>query len=226
MDSGPRKRRPVLVLLLAFDKSFPAKDAKNTKRMFFWCFSCISRANKLESSHTKGDKRMKIRYLFLVFIISVAATITPAQRRTVTNSDLERYRQERVRAEDELRQEYARNGTSYDEVVRRNRESQKEMIELAAKLRAERLERERIEVEEETAARTAEAYRRVSAAVYFQEPDDWNGGWFGGYGFGSGRHGRFGSRQFQQQGYFAGGQFWPTGPATRPQPLFRVGPRR
>jgi hypothetical protein len=167
---------------------------------------------------------MNTRYLLLVLLILAAAIAASAQR-TVTNADLERYRTERVRAEDDLRKEYERKGVSYDEVVHRNKESQKEMIELSAKLRAERLAHERLEAERAAAAWAAEA-NRAAAAVYYQEPDYWNGGWFSTYGFGTRRHGRFGARQFQQRGYFAGGQFWPTGPSTPPRPMIRVGPRR
>jgi hypothetical protein len=168
---------------------------------------------------------MFVRTAFLVFAVGGSCLSALAQR-TVTNADLAKYCDQRVRAEDELRQEYARQGISYDEVMRRNKESQKQMIDLSSKLRAERLENERIAAELAAAAWNAEANRRAAAAIYLQEPDYWHGGWINGYGFGGGRRGRFGSRRFQQQGYFAGGQFWPTGPATRPQPMMRVGPRR
>ena len=50
---------------------------------------------------------MKIRVLFLVFIIITAAGAVFAQSKTVTNDDLSKYKQERVKAEAELRNNYA-----------------------------------------------------------------------------------------------------------------------
>ena len=166
---------------------------------------------------------MNTRSLLLVFMVLGCAASGLGQK-TVTNSDLERYRNERTRAEEQLRQELARKGTSYEEVMRRNKESQKETIELSAKLKAERLEQERIDAERDAAARAAYNYR-VSGERFDDGQVYWDGAWFNTNVLGT-RRARFGARPFARpQGYFAGGQFWPTGPATRPQPLFRIGRR-
>ena len=169
---------------------------------------------------------MKIRSLGLVFMFLAAAIAVSAQKRTVTNADLERYKAERTRGEEALQQEYARKGISPEEVARRNKESQKEMIELSAKLQAQRLEAERLDAQR-LAAEQAAAVNRQSAngQYYYQEPYYWGGTWYGG-GFVGGRRGRFGRVPYQQQGYYAGGQFWPTGHSTPPQPAFNVPGRR
>jgi hypothetical protein len=163
---------------------------------------------------------MNTRSLLLVLIVLAGGSIAFGQK-TVTNADLERYRSERTRAEEQLRQEFARKGTSYEEVMRRNKQSQQEMIELSAKLTAERLEQERVDAEREAAVRVVQAFRGTLNA--FNEPYG-SGGWFSGFRYRGGGRIRYGARPVRpQQGYFAGGQFWPTGPATRPQPLFSVG---
>jgi len=170
---------------------------------------------------------MKIRILGLVFMFLAAVITVSAQKKAVTNADLERYKAERIKAEDDLRQEYARKGISPEEVARRNKESQKEMIELSTKLRADRLEAERLDAERLAAEQAAAANRQAAAAQYsYQDPYYWGGG-YGGYGYGygtgvRGRRGRFGRLPYLQQGYYAGGQFWPTSPATPPRPAFNV----
>jgi len=78
---------------------------------------------------------MKIRSLFLVFIFVASAMLVSAQRRTVTNADLERYRHDRVQAQADLRENYDRLGfPPPDEIARRNEKSRREMLELSAKL--------------------------------------------------------------------------------------------
>ena len=165
---------------------------------------------------------MKIRSLGLVFMFLAAALPVAAQKKTVTNADLERYKAERTKSEDALRDEYARKGISPEEVARRNKKSQEEMIALSAKLRAERLETEKLDAQRLAAEQSAAANRRAAASqYYYEEPYFWNGAWYGG-GFVNGRRGRFGRVPYQQPGYFAGGQFWPTAPSTPPRPAFSV----
>lgn len=166
-----------------------------------------------------------IRRLFFVFcLVSLSAVIGFAQaRRTVTNSDLERYRQQRVTAERELREEYTRLGfPSPDEILRRDLESQQQLIELSSRLKQERLERERVELERERAMQPmimpfpGAGYGNTLQPGELFWPTVWG---TGGRGFGHGR------RVQQQQGYFAGGQFWPTGPRTQVRPLIVPAPR-
>src|SRR5437667_6853686 len=109
---------------------------------------------------------MKIRYLLLGFILLAAGINVAAQRKTVTNSDLERYRQQRVQADTDLRENYARLGFAAPEVrERQNAESQKKLLQLSARLRAERLEQERRDAEAQRAMWLAEAARRRALAA-------------------------------------------------------------
>jgi hypothetical protein len=81
---------------------------------------------------------MKRNLLFFVVFLSVAAGSVIAQTRTVTNADLEKFRQERLKAEKDYRENYARLGfPSPEELQRRSEQSSKETSELAAKFRAE-----------------------------------------------------------------------------------------
>lgn len=164
---------------------------------------------------------MKKRCLFLVFIILAAVTGAAAQAKTITNADLTKYQQERINAEAEYRENYARLGfPSPEELERRREQSRIETEQLSAKLRAERLMSERIEAEQRTNERLAAAYYRSLQAE--REPQYSAPLYFWSYG----RRLRFPTRQhYVQPGYFAGGQFWPTGPRTRPQPMW-VRPRR
>ncbi|MBK8303608.1 MAG: hypothetical protein IPK98_09500 [Chloracidobacterium sp.] len=164
---------------------------------------------------------MKIRVLFLVFIIITATGAAFAQSKTVTNDDLSKYKQERVKAEAELRNNYVKLGfPSPEERERRNAESAKESVELSARLRNERLERERIEAQN---AATAQ-YNAVLLRAKQQQsaPEYYTPSYFGGFYYGGRRPRPTGRVGYQQPGYFAGGQFWPTGPATKPRPLFKV----
>ncbi|MEQ1923222.1 MAG: hypothetical protein ABL952_12010 [Pyrinomonadaceae bacterium] len=164
---------------------------------------------------------MKIRVLFLVFIIITATGAAFAQSKTVTNDDLSKYKQERVKAEAELRNNYAKLGfPSPEERARRDAESVKETVELSARLRNERLERERIDAQNAANAQYSAALLR---AIQPQNTvEHYSPSYFGGYYNGWWRPRPIGRVGYQQPGYFAGGQFWPTGPATKPRPLFKV----
>jgi hypothetical protein len=121
------------------------------------------------------------------------------------------YKQERLKNEREYRENYARLGMpSPEEIDRRKDESAKRMAELSDKLRAEELERERIAAEILISSRRA--YSNDGAAFLDGALDDSI--------YSSGRFHRMRRRlPFSQPGYFAGGQFWPTGGATRAQPI-------
>lgn len=163
------------------------------------------------------------KLLFVLCFISLMAGASLAQaRRTVTNSDLEKYREQRVVAEQALRDEYAKLGfPSPEERARRNVESQQQLLDLSKRLKAERLERERLELEREQLLLMnapqlfPNVYNNAVQPGEIFYPTVWGSG-IGGFGrgrFGRGFHGR------QQHGYFAGGQFWPQGPRTALRPL-------
>lgn len=87
---------------------------------------------------------MKERTLFVVAALFVLSGVAVAQEvRTVTNADLEKYRQKRLQAERDLRENYAEMGfPSPEEIEQQNEESRRSLNEFADQLREERLERE------------------------------------------------------------------------------------
>ena len=86
---------------------------------------------------------MKRQILFLLSLVLVGSTVSVAQTKTITNADLEKFKQRRLKAEKELRENYKELGfPSPEELKRRNEKSRKELSELADKLRKERLARE------------------------------------------------------------------------------------
>lgn len=85
-------------------------------------------------------KRQAIFVLALVFGIS---SFTFAQMKTVTNSDLEQFRQKRLQAERDLEENYEQMGfDSPEEIERQNEESQRQLRDLSDNLRETRLTRE------------------------------------------------------------------------------------
>ena len=85
---------------------------------------------------------MKYLVFSSLFLISTLSAF--AQTRTVTNADLEKYRQARVKAEREYSENYKRLGMpSPEELERREAERKRETAELSARLRAEQTERAR-----------------------------------------------------------------------------------
>jgi len=161
---------------------------------------------------------MKQRSLFVFCLILGLTGLAVAQRKTVTNADLEKYRQTRLKGEREYRENYARLGLpSPAELDRRIEKSRIESEQLSAKLRLQRLERERIEAEAAENTRLAAPYYRYShieSGQYYSESP---------YFFSYGQRRRYPFRRaYSQPGYFAGGQFWPTGSRTRPQRLISI----
>ncbi len=85
-------------------------------------------------------KRQALIVLGLVFAFS---TIVFAQTKTITNADLDKFKQKRLQAEKELRENYRELGfPSPEELEKQNERSTKELFALSKELRAERLERE------------------------------------------------------------------------------------
>lgn len=157
--------------------------------------------------------RKPLFVLFFIIVAGIGAAL--AQARTVTNDDLAQYREKRLAAERDLRENYAKFGfPSPDELARRNERAAKELSETAARLRAERAARERLAIEELRAAATRSAPSRTEVIYFGGEPYYY-------YYYPNGYYQFYGQRTGRvQDGYFAGGQFWPTGPRTRPMPMF------
>ena len=110
---------------------------------------------------------MKQRSSFVLFVMIVFSSFAVGQTQTVTGKDLEKFRDKRLKAERDYRENYARLGMpSPEELERRRVEDRKVFIELSDKLRRERYEREVREAE--LAWRVYEsAQRQASDAVQF-----------------------------------------------------------
>ncbi len=96
---------------------------------------------------------MKTKLLFILILSFITTLTVTAQTRTVTNDDLEKFRQNRLAAERELRENYERLGfPSPAELEKQIEQSNRERSELAERLRAENLEIERLNLERQRAA--------------------------------------------------------------------------
>lgn len=163
---------------------------------------------------------MNIKWFLFLSIFGISAISALAQARTVTNFDLEKYRTQRVQAETDLRENYAKLGFSSPEERAKRDEAQRK-VDLAL---AERFERERILQEAaDAAARGGNSYG--SQQNYYQpEPVYGDYGDYGVYGgslfYQNRDRNRFrgGFRQQQPSGYYAGGAFWPTPSGSTPPP--------
>lgn len=83
-----------------------------------------------------------MKYLIFSSLFLLSTLSVFAQTRTVTNADLEKFRQKRVAAEREYRENYQRLGMpSPEEIDRREAERRREIAELSVRLRAEQAER-------------------------------------------------------------------------------------
>ena len=133
---------------------------------------------------------MKMRIVFLICFSLAAVILTAAQGRTVTNVDLAKYEQARVKAEKDLRENYVKLGfPSPEERARRNAADAKERAELSARLRQERLERERAAAE--VAALRVQQARYdayIRSLSYERQPQD-NYPVYWGYEYGRGFRG-------------------------------------
>lgn len=159
--------------------------------------------------------------LCVVFSFTIVAGAQVASK-TVTNADLEKFRQKRTAAEQEYRETYAAKGLpSPEELKAQNEKRLRDVEELADKLRAEDLERQRL-------AFAAAHQRQAATRIYINNypsnyPDDntiYSYGLFGNGGFRRG----FGNRAFGTSGlngYAAGGMLWPTPIGEHTTTIFR-----
>jgi hypothetical protein len=86
---------------------------------------------------------MKRRLLFILCFILGVGGFAFAQRRTVTNEDLEKYRQRRLAAERDYRENYEKMGFPSPEELNRQIEEDKERsLKISEQLRVERLRKE------------------------------------------------------------------------------------
>lgn len=90
---------------------------------------------------------MKHRMLFILCATLALAGFADAQGRVVTNADLDKFKQKRLQAEKDLKEYYAKIGLTAEDVAKQEAAESQEREELSARLRASRLEQERIEAE-------------------------------------------------------------------------------
>lgn len=110
---------------------------------------------------------MKQGALFFLCSMLASAGFASAQGKAVTNSDLEKFKQKREQAEQGLREYYSKLGLSEEDVAKQAAADAKAREELSARLRANRLEQERIDAE----ARVRQAEAKPPAVnVVVQEP--------------------------------------------------------
>lgn len=162
-----------------------------------------------------------IQRLLFVFCVIFVFVGSVAAQRSVTNADLENYKQARLEAARDYRENYEPLGMpSPEELERRREASRLETEKLYDKLRAERLEAERLRAIQAAAnAQIVTSTQFVPYGVPY-----YNGGSYVYYS--NGRFPRVNRVGRVGQGYVGGGQFWSTGPRTVRRPIVRVGPAR
>lgn len=164
---------------------------------------------------------MRFSTAIFVFLIFAAAGSATAQRKTITNADLEKYRQARLTAEREYRENHVRLGMpSPEELERRNEQSRQELREMAAEIRQE--ERDRAQMAYEASA---------APSPIIIVSSDRDGYQYGGiapavvtdfYRYGRDRRRGNYRQPYRQDYYVSGGSPWPNGPRTVSRPLIKV----
>jgi len=90
---------------------------------------------------------MRQKTLFVCCLIAVSCSIGISQR-NITNADLKVYRDTRIQADREYRENYRQWGLpSPEELDRRRDESMRDMVDLSLQLRAQRLQRDRLDAD-------------------------------------------------------------------------------
>ncbi len=96
---------------------------------------------------------MKKQFVVLLGLIFSVSGVALAQTKTVTNADLEKFRQKRLQAEREYRQNYEKLGFPSPEEMEKNRiKDQENLIKFSRQLEIQRLEREAAQAEAENQA--------------------------------------------------------------------------
>lgn len=86
---------------------------------------------------------MRKRMLFILCLVFAVGNVAFGQIKTITNADLEKFKQKRLAAEKEYLENYERLGLpSPVELERRRKESERELSELSARLEQEQLQRQ------------------------------------------------------------------------------------
>lgn len=137
-------------------------------------------------AETRGGV-MKLLLGFGFFCILFGAKVVSAQNKTVTNADLERFREQRLKAEREYRENYLRLGMpSPEELEERRQADMARAIAIGERLRRERIEREMREAEI-----SAIANMRTDQGQNIQSVILRDGAYAVGYIYGNGYRGRY-----------------------------------
>ena len=163
---------------------------------------------------------MKANTVVFVLVMFASAALALGQRPTITNETLEKYRQQRLAAEKDLRENYERLGfPSPQELESRNKASREKLDEIAGRLREDETEKQRMQV---VTGATVERQVQVEQPQYRAYGIAPAAIW----GYSIPRVRTYSRRFYSQPYYVAGGSIWPVGSATRPQPLLKTQRRR
>ena len=146
--------------------------------------------------------------VFSFGLVLALTVVGLSQVRTVTNSTLQKFQQQRLNAERDYRDNYERLGfPSPEELDRQREEDMASRLQLAEQLRQSRLEKERLELEKRSIDLQSVA---IDNEIVERQYDGFYGGFVGGFGgFGGFSDGRFGRRhgrfpfRFNSRGYRA-----------------------
>ena len=108
-----------------------------------------------------------MKKLAITILVLTTAISAFAQTRTVTNQELEKFRQQRLQSERDLKAKYAEMGTTAEEVERQRRERRAELEEYSDQLRVWRIMAENQRIEQENARREYERLDDPPALVYY-----------------------------------------------------------
>ncbi len=123
---------------------------------------------------------MKKRILLFIGLAFISASAVAAQTRAVTNEDLEIYRQKRLAAERDLRENYERLGfPSPAEMQKQIERSNAERSALSARLEAEKLQRDQLDLERQRSENDVQNRNRQYQTENNQR---YEGNYFPGYG--------------------------------------------
>jgi hypothetical protein len=114
------------------------------------------------------------RSIFVLCLLTLCSGFALAQSKTVTNADLEKFRQKREAGERSLRAHYAKQGLTPADVAKREAADAEAREALSARFRADRLERERLEQE-----RMEREMAPPQVNVYVPQQERNNTGYFG-----------------------------------------------
>lgn len=131
---------------------------------------------------------MRNRILLLIGLLFISANFGLAQKRTVTNEDLEKYRQKRLAAERDLRENYERLGfPSPEELQKQIDQSSAERSALSARLEAENLRRAQLDLERQRAEADANSRRQYQT----EDNQGYQNDYFSNFGYSNFGYGGF-----------------------------------